>query len=127
MAAGGWQPGDQDPNPEHLRARSTGGRARRCAIFERRSDHLHMVLSEQCFSPFHICPRKITEETFKPCRMYGPEQDARLRSDVPEGMYCIFRDEHERSGRGTRDTVVELKVERSLDDVEKLVFGVVDV
>ena len=86
-----------------------------------------MVFSEQCFSPFHIRPRKITEETFKPCRMYGAEQDARLRSDVPEGMYCIFRDEHEGSGRGTRDTVVKLKVERSLDDVEKLVFGVVDV
>ena len=69
----------QDTDPEHLRARSTGGRARRCAIFERRSDHLHMVLSEQCFSPFYIRPRKITEETFKPRRMYGPEQDARLR------------------------------------------------
>ena len=86
-----------------------------------------MVLSEQCFSPFLICPRKITEKTFKPCRMYSPEQDARLRSDVPKGMYCFFRDEHERSGRGTRDTVVELKVELSFDDVEKLVFGVVDV
>jgi hypothetical protein len=86
-----------------------------------------MVFFKKRLDRLVVCTRKVLKEPFQPPWRHAPQQHARLWANVLKGMHRIFRDEDERSGGCTLDTIVELEVKFPAQDVEEFILRSVDV